>query len=278
MDNILAQRYDFCNFSKIVGFPNIEPSRDEWESSLPKFRGEEWEVPIGHLMDFHDFIHQLHIMHEDVHINLFRYSLEGIARDWCRALSIASINSSTCSHAAFNLFCKEYFLVEYLYENCCDEFSLLHKYFTSHENQICDEAFIVEESICHEDQEVLNDIHYDRNNIETSGIISDVSIVVNVYEDQNVSFEYSDVEEKVYTSVDISSEYEDEINDRLVKKTREASSLFFPTFSELKADFVCCSYEGNAEDISFLETNVFRSLAYYEEVVSNTDQEQPIFL
>jgi hypothetical protein len=48
-------------------------------------------------------------------------------------------------------------------------------------------------SICHEDQEVLNDIHYDRNNIETSGIILDVSVVFNVYEDQHVSFEYFDV-------------------------------------------------------------------------------------
>jgi hypothetical protein len=78
----------------------------------------------------------------------------------------------------------------------------------------------------------LNDIHYDRNNIETSSIISYVSIVLNVYEDQHVSFEYSDVEEKVYTSVDISPDYEVEINDKLVKKkTREDSSLFFPSFS-----------------------------------------------
>jgi hypothetical protein len=45
----------------------------------------------------------------------------------------------------------------------------------------------------------------------------------------------------------------------------------------LKADFVCCSYEENAEDIFFLETNVFCSPTYDEEVVSNIDQEQPIF-
>jgi hypothetical protein len=132
----------------------------------------------------------------------------------------------------------------------------------------------VEENIFHEDQEVLNDIHYDRNNIETSGIISYVSVV---YEDQHVSFEYSDVEEQVYSAVDISPDYEAEINDKLVKKTREDSSLFFPSFSELKADFVYCSYEENSEDIFVLETNVFGSHAYDEEVVSNTDQKQPIF-
>jgi hypothetical protein len=114
-------------------------------------------------------------------------------------------------HSAFNSFCKDYFSAEYLYEKCCDEFSLLHKDSTSRENQICDEAFIMEENIFHEDQ--------------------------------HVSFEYSDVEEKVYYAIDISPDYEAEINDKLVKKTREDSSLFFPSFSELKVDFVCCSYE-----------------------------------
>jgi hypothetical protein len=62
MDNILAQRYAFCDFSNIVGFPNPLLSRDEWESSLLKFRGEEWEEPAKHFLDFHDCIHQLHIM------------------------------------------------------------------------------------------------------------------------------------------------------------------------------------------------------------------------
>jgi hypothetical protein len=139
MDNILAHRYAFYDFSNIFGFPNPKPSRDEWESRLPKFRGEEWEVPAEHLLYFHDFIHQLHIVHEDVHINIFRYSLEGISRDWCRSLPIASINSLTCFHAAFNSFCKEYISSGHIYENYCDEFSFLHKDSSSHENHICDE-------------------------------------------------------------------------------------------------------------------------------------------
>jgi hypothetical protein len=54
MNKILAKRYAFCDFSKIVGFPNPVPSRDEWENSIPRFRGEEWEVPAEHLLDFHD--------------------------------------------------------------------------------------------------------------------------------------------------------------------------------------------------------------------------------
>jgi len=45
----------------------------------------------------------------------------------------------------------------------------------------------------------------------------------------------------------------------------------------LKADFVCCSYEENTEDIVFLETNLFGSPDYDEDVVSNTDKKQPFF-
>jgi hypothetical protein len=57
------------------------PRRDEWECNLPRFRGEEWKVPAEHLLDFHDFIHWLEIVHEDVQIKFFRHSLEGISLD-----------------------------------------------------------------------------------------------------------------------------------------------------------------------------------------------------
>ena len=56
MDKILAQRYAFCDFSSISGFLNPMPHRDEWEVSLPRFRGEDWEVQAEHLLEFHDFI------------------------------------------------------------------------------------------------------------------------------------------------------------------------------------------------------------------------------
>jgi hypothetical protein len=42
---------------------------------LPKFKGKEWEVPAEHLLDFHEFIHRLHIVHENVQIKLFKHSL-----------------------------------------------------------------------------------------------------------------------------------------------------------------------------------------------------------
>jgi hypothetical protein len=107
---------------------------------------------------------------------------------------------------------------------------LLHKDYASHESLICDESFIVEEKIYHEDHEVLNDIHYDRNNIETTSIISDVSVVLIFHEDQHISFEYCNDEEQVFSAVDISLDCEAEIYNKLVKRTREDFSLFFPIF------------------------------------------------
>jgi len=45
----------------------------------------------------------------------------------------------------------------------------------------------------------------------------------------------------------------------------------------LEANFSCCSYEENAEDILVLEIDVLGSPTYDEEVMSNTDQEQTDF-
>jgi hypothetical protein len=183
----------------------------------------------------------------------------------------------TSFHEAFNSFCKDYFPAERLFEGCREEFSLIHKDSSSREIHISDEASIVEENIYHEDHEVLNDIHYDRNNIEMSSIISDVSFVLNVHEDQHICFEYSDDEEKVYSVVDISPNCEAEIDDKIFKRTREYLSLFFPSVSYLKEDVVCFSYGENVEDIPVLEADVLGIPSYDQEVVSNVDQKQPIF-
>ena len=115
MNQILAKKYVLCDFSKIVGFPNPVPSRDECERIIPIFQGEYWEVPAEHLLYFHDCIHRLQIVHEDVQIKLFGYSLEGIAHDWYRSLPITSISSLADFHAAFHLFCKGIFSTDLLY-------------------------------------------------------------------------------------------------------------------------------------------------------------------
>ncbi len=81
-------------------------------------------------------------MDKCVQIKIFRYSLEGIA--WYRTLPVASINSLTSFHAAFNFFCKEYFSTECPYEKCCDGFDLLCKDFSCHGKHACDEKFSTE--------------------------------------------------------------------------------------------------------------------------------------
>jgi hypothetical protein len=66
MDDILAQRYAIFCFSNVHDFPNPMPDRDECGDSLPRFRGYDWKVPTKHLLDFHECMHKLDIVHEDV--------------------------------------------------------------------------------------------------------------------------------------------------------------------------------------------------------------------
>ena len=131
-------------------------------------------------------------MHEDVQINIFKYSLKGDALDWCQSLSTASIHSLTGFHTTFNSFCKDYFPTECLYENWCDEFSWLHKASTGPEDHVCDEAFTMEERICYEKLEVLDDINYVIPSMEASDIISDTSVLLDVHKDQHASCENSE--------------------------------------------------------------------------------------
>ena len=72
-------------------------------------------MPAEHLLDFHDYMQRLQVVHEDVQIWLFYFSLEGIARDWYRSLPYASINSLEDFHAAFHVFCKDHFPDDLLY-------------------------------------------------------------------------------------------------------------------------------------------------------------------
>jgi len=181
MNQILAKKYAFCDFSKIVGFPNLVPSRDEWERSIPIFRGEYWEVPTEHLLDFHDFIHRLEIVHEDVQIKLFRYSLEGIALDWCRSLPKASSNSLVDFHAAFHVFCKDQFPNAFLYPECCHEFSLLNKDSDCHEGY----AEIGDTSRYDQDIDDLQDVNH---SIGAFDIVPNASTVLSCDEDQTVPF------------------------------------------------------------------------------------------
>ena len=157
------------------------PSRDEWERSIPIFRGEYWEVPAEHSLDFHDCIHRLQIVHEDVQIKLFFYSLEGISRDWYRSLPIANIISLEDFHAAFHLFCKGIFSVDLLYPEYCHEFNLLNKELNIHDEY----AVVGDTSYCDQD---INEFQDDNHIIDAFDIVSNASTDLGCHEDEMVPF------------------------------------------------------------------------------------------
>jgi hypothetical protein len=81
--------------------------------------------------------------------------------------------------------------------------------------------------------------------------------------------EYKDSVQDIIDSHEECEDEEDALDDE--------SSLSLPCSLTSDENFVCCSYEKNVEDISVLETNVFNNPTYDEKIVSNTNQEQPIF-
>ena len=149
MDNILAQRYEFCDSSSISGFPNPVPDREVWEYFLLRFGGKIYDHPGEHLLYFHKCMLKLKVIHEDVLIKMFRYSLEGVTCDWCRSLLPSSIFSLKQIHVAFHHYCKESFPIDFLYKKCCYEFDLLSKrsdsdikYHHVEENDAIDNTFL----------------------------------------------------------------------------------------------------------------------------------------
>jgi hypothetical protein len=149
-----------------------------------------------HLLDFHEFIRERHIVHEDVKIKLFIFSLKGAALDWCRSLPTASIISLKVFHDAFNLFCKDDFSADALFPECCHEYNLFCQ-INGHEKYDCAEKYVVEEDTFHKDPKVLDDLHFDIKFVDTIDIISNVPVVSNSHKNQVFSFEISDKNEQM---------------------------------------------------------------------------------
>jgi hypothetical protein len=137
-------------------------SEDEWEGTLPIFKGEDWEVPTKHLLDFHEFIREHQIVHEDFKIKLLRYSLKGAALDWYRSLPATNINSLKGFHDTFNLFCKDEFSAGVLFPGCCHEYNLFRQ-INGHEKYDCVENSMVIEDTFHKESKVLDELHFDND-------------------------------------------------------------------------------------------------------------------
>jgi hypothetical protein len=248
----MNKRYAFCNFSSIFGYPHPVPSKDEWEISIPRFRGEEWEVPAEHLLDFHDFINRLEIIHEDVQIKLFRQSLEGFSLNWCQSLPNASISSLANFHAAFHLFCKTKFSADLLYPKCCHEFSVLNKDSDNYED------FVAAEDISHHDQEI-GDPHYD-NHSDAFVIVSNASTDLGCHEDEIVPFENPKDDYQIDTLA----------GDSFRSATDSKGS---PQFSDLqtKADFSRYEKEGEEQKVSDQQLSLYFHLTEEEQSTFNID-------
>ena len=76
----MAVRYDFCNFSNLLGSPHPVLTIIEWGSYLPRFRGRKYDHPGDHLLNFHKCMLEHDFVHEDVLIKMFRFSLDEHAR------------------------------------------------------------------------------------------------------------------------------------------------------------------------------------------------------
>jgi hypothetical protein len=113
----------------VFGFPNIVPSKDDWENCLPRFKGNDGEVLVEHLLEFHECLHQLGIVHEYVLLNMCRYTLEGKTHEWCQYFPPSNISSLNKFHVAFHYYCKDIFPTESLFESFCEKFELLYHHY-----------------------------------------------------------------------------------------------------------------------------------------------------
>jgi hypothetical protein len=89
---------------------------------LHVFKEEKEDNPSQHLVTFHQCMDQLGILHEDVLMKMFMYSLKGDAREWYFSLPASSICSLRDFHVAFNKHCKRYYSADILLEDCCEQF------------------------------------------------------------------------------------------------------------------------------------------------------------
>jgi hypothetical protein len=92
MDVICSQRYAFCNFLNIVGFPHPVPTIAEWDDYPPRYKRRRHDHPSEYLLNFYKCMLERDIFHEDVLIKMFIFSLEEHTREWCQSLPAASIH------------------------------------------------------------------------------------------------------------------------------------------------------------------------------------------
>jgi hypothetical protein len=122
MERILDRRFAPFNFSIVHGFPNVVPAPNEWNDYFRRFREHKEDNPTQHLKEFHELMHQREIHHEDVLMNIFRFSLARDACEWYHSLPLARISSPREFHTAFSRHCQRHYSSKLICHNCCEEY------------------------------------------------------------------------------------------------------------------------------------------------------------
>jgi transcriptional regulator of NAD metabolism len=114
---------------------------------------------------------------------------------------------------------------------------LLHDASVGPKDHVCDEDFTVEERIFYENIEVLNDFSYDIPSTESSDIISDTSVLLDVHKDQHVSFENYEFIEQMLSIVDGSPGYRVEADVPSIPAYDDEDLLVFKEEMVVEEDF-----------------------------------------
>jgi hypothetical protein len=97
-------------------------------------------------------------------------------------------------HTAFHLFCKGKFSADFLYPECCHEFSLLNKELNIHEKSV------VVEDTSFNDQEI-GDLQNDKLSVDAFDIVPNAFTILDCHEDQIIHFEDLKDDEQISKSV-----------------------------------------------------------------------------
>lgn len=82
MEAYRSIRYAPMNHSHIPSFPNCLPHID-WQENMPKFKHEEGDDDVVHLIKFHVPIHKLKVKLHEYHLmKMFMATLQGDVRSW----------------------------------------------------------------------------------------------------------------------------------------------------------------------------------------------------
>lgn len=133
----LVHKFDQFDFPRITSYPHDMPAFSAWNEYLPKFSRKEYEDLAQHLQENHECMEQQGIIHEDLKMKLFLFSLDLEARLWFKSLPLSSISSLKYFHSVFNSTCRTYYPHKFPFEGYCEYYDAKET-LKSHDNLVED--------------------------------------------------------------------------------------------------------------------------------------------